>query len=113
MAIQQSRVNERILQEYLQSIAEDEAVPKEGPARAKYLLTSYAEICFRVAGGSQCPLCRASVRHVLPVTIKRPDGQKVSYPCLCQRCLEAERDSAQSIEIGMAGMFWTVEGHAK
>lgn len=112
MAVQQSRVNERILQEYLQSIAEDEGIP-EGPDRAKHLLISYAEFRFRVVGGSQCPLCRASVRHVLKVTILRPGGETVTYPCLCHRCLEAERDGALSIEIGLADLKWELPGHAK
>jgi hypothetical protein len=101
-------VTERILQEYLQTLAEEHGKP--GPQRAKRLLTSYAEFRFRVAGGSQCPLCRASVRHVLPVLVLRSNGEKVNYPCLCTRCLEAERDGADSIEIGLDDIKWVVEG---
>lgn len=105
----QSRVNERILQEYLQALAEEDQVPP-GPERAKHLLTSYAEFRFRVVGGGQCPLCRASVRHVLPVSVQRKSGESVKFPCLCHRCLEAERDGAESIEIGIADIKWVLSG---
>ena len=104
----QPAVTERILQEYLQALAEEHKSP--GPQRAKRLLTSYAEFRFRVAGGSQCPLCRASVRHVLPVLVLRSNGEKANYPCLCTRCLEAERDGAESIEIGLDDIKWVVPG---
>lgn len=107
MAQKTANVTERILQEYLQALAEEQKDP--GPQRAKRLLTSYAEFRFRVSGGSQCPLCRSSVRHVLPVSIVRRTGEKVTYPCLCHRCLEAERQEAQSIEIGLEDLRWVVK----
>jgi bacterioferritin-associated ferredoxin len=103
-----SQVTEKILQEYLQTLAEGQKEPDQ--QRAKQLLTSYAEFRFRLAGGSQCPLCRASVRHVLPVLVLHKTGKKTTYPCLCNRCLEAERDGADSIEIGMDNVKWVLNG---
>lgn len=110
MANQRTNVTERILQEYLQALAED---TEPGPEQAKRMLTSYAEFRFRVAGGGQCPLCRASVRHVLAVSVLRRSGEKVTFPCLCTRCLEAERDGAESIEIGLGDIKWVVNGRGK
>lgn len=107
----QQNVTERILQEYLQSLAEEQEKPS--PERAKKVLISYAEFRFRVSGGSQCPLCRASVRHVLPVSVLRRNGEKVTYPCLCTRCLEAERADAKSVEIGLDGVTWFMKGPEK
>jgi hypothetical protein len=111
--MQQRNANatERILQEYLQALAEEQTQP--GPQHAKRLLTSYAEFRFRVVGGSQCPLCRSSVRHVLPVTIVGRTGKKMTYPCLCHRCIEAEREDADSIEIGLEDLKWVLKASSK
>ena len=107
MAPQKTQVTERILQEFLQALAEEQESPSE--ERAKQLLISYAEFHFRTRGGSQCPLCRASVRHVLPVSVTHKNGKKTTFPCLCQRCIEAEKGEAESIEIGMDGVSYTVK----
>ena len=108
---QRTEITEKILQEYLQTLAESQQNHTQvDPQRAKQLLTSYAEFRFRLAGGSQCPLCRASVRHVLPVSVLHKDGKKTAYDCLCNRCLEAERDGAHSIEIGMDNVKWVLKG---
>ncbi len=107
MRQQRTNVTERILQEYLQTLAEQQS---EGAQRAKELLTSYAEFRFRLSGGSQCPLCRASVRHVLPVSVVHKNGKKTNFPCLCHRCIEAERDGADSIEIGLDDLKWVLKG---
>ena len=108
---QRTQVTEKILQEYLQTLAESQQDQNQvGEKRAKQLLTSYAEFRFRLAGGSKCPLCRASVRHVLPVLVLHKTGKKTNYECLCNRCLEAERDGAESIEIGMDNVKWVLKG---
>lgn len=108
---QRTQVTEKILQEYLQTLAEGQQEQQQvTPQRAKQLLTSYAEFRFRLAGGSQCPLCRASVRHVLPISVLHKNGKKTSYTCLCNRCLEAERDGAECIEIGMDSIKWVLNG---
>ena len=110
MARQRTQVTERVLQEYLQALAEEQENPSE--ERAKQLLISYAEFHFRTQGGSQCPLCRASVRHVLPVSVTHKNGKKTTFPCLCQRCIEAEKGDAESMEIGMDGVTYMVKtGH--
>lgn len=99
---------ERILQEYLQALAETSVRPER--ERARHLLTSYAEFHFHVAGGSRCPVCRAHVRHVLPVVIVRLDGQRNEYPCMCFRCVEGERENVRAIEIGIGDAKWVFEG---
>jgi bacterioferritin-associated ferredoxin len=108
---ERNEVTEKILQEYLQTLAENQQDQKGvDEKRAKQLLTSYAEFRFRLAGGSQCPLCRAAVRHVLPVSVLHKNAKKTSYECLCHRCIEAERDGAESIEIGMNKVKWVLKG---
>jgi bacterioferritin-associated ferredoxin len=78
-----------ILQEYLQALAEGmDAHPTE---RQRKLLHSYAELQYQLHGGRRCSMCRASVRHVLPVKAEHIDGTIAEYVCLCTRCLESER----------------------
>jgi bacterioferritin-associated ferredoxin len=84
----------RALQEYLEAIAEEHEMPSR---RNRQLLLSYAELQFKLRGGSQCAVCRASVRHVLPVKVERLDGQEVDYSCLCTRCIEAEKSVARKV----------------
>ena len=105
---QPTEVTQRILQEYLEALAEVQEQPEA--KRAKQLLTSYAEFRFHFAGGSRCAQCNASVRHVLPVTIARRNGDTEQYPCLCFRCIEAERTTALYIEIGVGETVWMIKG---
>jgi hypothetical protein len=63
------------------------------------LMASYAELQFRLHGGSRCSICNAHVRHVLPVAIEHEDGSVNEYACLCTRCLQAEKVSAKKITL--------------
>lgn len=83
-----TRMYERALQEYLEALAEGETLPTR---RQRNLLVSYAELLYKVRGGSRCAMCNTPVRHVVPVTVERGDGSTATYPCLCTRCLEAEK----------------------
>jgi len=64
-----------------------------------------------MVGGSKCPQCTAHVRLVVPVYIRRPDGQQFNYDCLCQRCLLGEIGLAEEVElrIGEACVRYTHE----
>ena len=100
-------VTERALQEYFETLAKGDT--GDSTTRARDLITSYAELKFRREGGGRCQTCRATVRHVLPVAITRADGTKVQFNCLCHRCLEGERATAQSVEITLGLARWVVK----
>jgi hypothetical protein len=86
----------QVLQDYLEALADSaEAL---SPSDQK-LLYGYAELKYRMAGGGKCPLCRAPVRHVVPVFSKRENGDSVAYDCLCQRCLLGEVGMATEVEL--------------
>ena len=83
------------LQEYLEALAESARL---APSEAhKLLLLSFAELQFRVRGGSHCVLCGTHVRHVLPVEARQKDGLVFRYSCLCQRCLAGEVAQADAV----------------
>jgi len=82
------RIYARALQEYLEVLADSEDLPAR---RQRNLLLSYAELRYKVRGGSRCEVCTTPVRHVVPVVAQRLSGVEVSYDCLCVRCLEAEK----------------------
>lgn len=83
-----SAIYARALQEYLQTLADGEELPTR---RKRNLLMSYAELQYKLHGGSRCAMCNTPVRHVLPVLAERTNGREIRYPCLCTRCLEAEK----------------------
>ena len=91
----------RALQEYLESLADLDDPPLR---RQRRLLMSYAEFLFKMRGGGKCAVCRASVRHVLPARIERLDGAVDLYPCLCTRCIEAEKAISRRVvlQVGCA-----------
>lgn len=100
-------VTHRTVQEYLSALAEGS---DENPsARHKKLLFSFAELQFKLTGGGRCSMCRAHVRHVVPVVAEREDGTTQTYDCLCTRCLEAEKVSARvvTLNIGDAVIRYT------
>ncbi len=91
------QVSHNVLQEYLQALAEGVA---EGPsARQEKILLSYAELQYQLKGGGHCAICRAAVRHVLPVKVEHNDGTIAEYRCLCTRCLEGERGLADRVTL--------------
>ena len=99
-------LSHKVLQDYFEALAE--GPEPETPQRSRQLLSSYAELRFRLAGGSHCPVCRAHVRHVVPVTVYRKDGSTASFDCLCQRCLLGERALANKVELRIGKALWVV-----
>ena len=101
----------RVLQQFLEAVAE---TPDRGITREERILLSFAEVQFQIRGGSQCAVCHAAVRLVIPVHSNRMDGSTAEFACLCTRCLTAERAVANrvvlsggkiSIEYGSYGTF--------
>jgi hypothetical protein len=96
-----------VLQEYLQALADG---INEGPSdRQQRILLSYAELQYQLHGGGRCSICRASVRHVLPVTAEHTDGTVAEFGCLCTRCLEGARvvSTRVTLTIGRACLEYT------
>lgn len=86
----QRYVPERFIQEYLEVLTAANEFQTSN-LRNWSLLSCYAELQFKLNGGSKCAMCKAAVRHVLPVTAENADGSLTEFPCLCTRCFEAER----------------------
>lgn len=95
------------LQDYLATLANGSA--EKDSVRQANLLFSFAELKYRMSGGGRCGVCRAHVRHVLPVEVEHEDGQLTKYTCLCTRCLVAEKVSARrvTLKIGNASVQYT------
>lgn len=92
------RVSGRVdpLAEYLESLFPEEA---NGEDRSERLLLAYAELQFQKRGGGRCASCNAPVRLVIPVVAEQKDGSSKNFACLCQRCLEGERDQAKLLRL--------------
>ena len=99
-------VPQSVLQDYLESLAEHGGHPSR---RLEKILNSYAELQYRLHGGGKCSVCRASVRHVIPVRVERHDGLVSDFHCLCTRCLEAEKKTSRrvSLTIGKSVLVYT------
>lgn len=100
-------VSHRTMQEYLSALAEESN--ENSSTRHKKLLYSFAELQFKLTGGGKCSMCRAHVRHVVPVISEREDGTTQTFDCLCTRCLEAEKVGARvvTLNIGDAVIRYT------
>jgi hypothetical protein len=64
--------------------------------RERQAIENHAELMFRVEGGARCCLCNSHVRHVVQVTIHQR-GRIETHRCLCTRCIEGERATADEI----------------
>ncbi len=97
-----------ILQEFLESITPPQQRLSKGQWKA---LMSYAEQKYRQQGGGRCSLCRAPVRHVLPIKAEHEDGSVRQYECLCTRCLEGEKGlcAKLSIQAGATTLEYTMD----
>lgn len=91
-----NHVPENVLQDYLESLADTNGQPDKRLAK---VLTSYAELRYRLNGGGKCTVCGASVRHIIPVNAEHMDGTVASFTCLCTRCLEAERAVSERVTL--------------
>ena len=83
-------------QEYLEAVLAAQQF-QQSSVRTWTLLQCYAEFQFRLNGGGHCAICKATVRHIIPVTVCRESGQTDQYSCLCTRCYEGER--AKSLKV--------------
>jgi|GEM_PF-4656050 len=92
--MQHRKIPARFLQEYLETLAHSQSFQTSG-RRAWALMHCYAELQYKLKGGAKCPVCRAHVRHVVPINIERLDGTTQEFPCLCTRCFEGERAGAK------------------
>lgn len=94
------KVPQRFLQEYLEVLAGAQAYQVSN-LRNWDLLRSYAELQYKLNGGGRCGMCRAHVRHVIPTRVEQEDGTAKEYTCLCTRCFEGERATAQRVILQM------------
>jgi hypothetical protein len=78
------------LQEYLETMVSAQEFHVSN-LRNWTLIQCYAELQYKLNGGMKCPMCKAHVRHVVPVRTEREDGTITEHPCLCTRCFEGER----------------------
>ncbi len=108
MAEKRGTISHRELQQYLTALAGN-TENGDQPVSQANLLFSFAELKFRIGGGGKCSVCRAHVRHVLPVAVERENGARTTYDCLCTRCLVAEKVSAArvTLRIGNAKVEYT------
>ena len=95
-----NRVPPRFVEEYLEVLTRAQSF-QTSSVRHWTLLKCYAELQYKLNGGSKCPVCRAHVRHVIPVTIERVDGKVDQFHCLCTRCFEGERAVSKVLTIQM------------
>lgn len=104
--IPENKHHPSVLQDYLEAL---EAAAQSTPDKDEKLLYGFAELKYRMGGGGKCPLCRAHVRHVVPVSSTREDGEKIEYECLCQRCLLGEVGLSTEVvlKIGDARVTYT------
>jgi hypothetical protein len=83
-------------EEYLDALFKEDGEDQE---RAERLLLSYAELQFQRRGGGRCAVCHAPVRLVIPASAQQKDGSTKDFDCLCQRCLEGEREQAKMVRL--------------
>lgn len=94
---QERRRFQAALDEYLAAL--DGASSLVLPEKKRVLLRAYAEFRYQLQGGTHCVTCRAHVRHVMTVEVRRPDGSTRQFAALCTRCLEGEKPLAESVTL--------------
>lgn len=99
------KISPELFQEFLETLA---GVDGLTPEKQRQLLSSYAEVKYRLRGGSRCPLCETHVRHVMPIYAVHLDGTERSYPCLCTRCFEGEKglSSKVVVRLGVTSLIY-------
>ena len=85
-----------LIEEYLAVLFGNEEMEPE--VRQRQAIEHHAELNFRLNGGDKCGICKSHVRHVVQVTVKRGNETNV-YQCLCTRCLEGERSTADMVAL--------------
>jgi hypothetical protein len=94
----------KFLQEYLETMVSAQSFQVSN-TRHWTLIQCYAELQFKLNGGGKCPMCRAHVRHVVPIRAERPDGTVQEFECLCTRCFEGERATSKVITLHLGEAF--------
>jgi hypothetical protein len=104
------KISPELFQEFLATLAgvDDLSVDKQ-----RQLLNSYAEVKYRLRGGSRCPLCQTHVRYVMPIYAVHLDGTERSYPCLCTRCFEGEKGLSSKVVVRMGATSLVYERGAR
>jgi hypothetical protein len=90
----------KFLQDYLETLVDAQSFHVSN-LRNWTLIQCYAELQFKLNGGSKCPVCRAHVRHIVPVRAEKEDGTLKEFKCLCTRCFEAERATSKVVIMRM------------
>ena len=85
-----------LIEEYLAVLFGNEEMEPE--VRKRHAIDHHAELNFRISGGDKCGICKSHVRHVVQVTVKRGNESDI-YTCLCTRCLEGERQTADLVAL--------------
>lgn len=111
MTEKKNTLDPRVLQEYMEALAHCRDNPDKKRAK-RDLMHAYAELQFRLHGGSKCALCKAHVRHVMPITSVRADGSEQTFNCLCTRCFEGEKGTSRKVytKMGEAKMYFEADG---
>jgi hypothetical protein len=86
----------KFLQEYLETMVSAQSFTVSN-VRHWTLIQCYAELQFKLNGGSKCPMCKSHVRHVVPIRADHQDGTVQEFDCLCTRCFEAERAISKTV----------------
>lgn len=105
-----ANISQQLFQEFLENLA---GVDELAPEKKRQLLESYAEVKFRLRGGSRCPICKTPVRHVMPVYAVHLDGTERSYPCLCTRCFEGEKGLSSKVVVRLGATSLIYERGAR
>jgi bacterioferritin-associated ferredoxin len=89
------KINAEDLEEYFAALARCSETPMDDDLKLRELMRSYAELKFRIMGGSHCGICNAHVRHVIAVESHQSSNEIKQYECLCTRCFESEKAIAE------------------
>ena len=85
-----------LIEEYLAVLFDNEEMEPE--VRQRKAIEHHAELNFWLKGGDKCGICKSHVRHVVQVTVYRGE-ETYLYHCLCTRCLEGERSTADMVAL--------------
>jgi|SRR3954470_11057206 len=85
-----------LIEEYLTVLFGNEEMDPE--VRRREAIEQHAELNYRINGGERCGICNSHVRHVVQASVRRGE-QTWTYRCLCTRCLEGERSTADMVAL--------------
>ncbi len=79
-----------LVEEYLKA-------PEAFPFSEEELLRWYWETKAHFTGGDACAFCGVHVPTPVPVRVEVDADNVLLFPCLCKRCLKAQKASAQCV----------------